>query len=357
MANVLVVDDEENIQIVLQGLLENIGHSVQIAGNATDAYTLIKNQEFDVILSDIIMPGLTGIDLLTMIRKEKIDASVIVMTGEPTVETASEAVRQGAFDYLAKPIQAKLLQKIVNNAASFKALKDEKKKLEKENLHYQKHLEKLVEIRTEELTTANKQLQNAFDRLNETLNDVVQAMSVTIEKRDPYTAGHQFRVAHLSRAISIELDLERERSDGLFLAALIHDIGKIAVPAEILSKPSGLCAEEFQIIKRHPQTGHDILQKIKFPWPIAKIVLQHHERLDGSGYPAGLKKDEILLEARIIAVADVIESMASHRPYRPELGIKIALDEIRNHKATLYDENVADACLTLFEKKGYEFFS
>jgi len=175
--------------------------------------------------------------------------------------------------------------------------------------------------------------------------------------RDPYTAGHQRRVGQLAAAIARELGLPEDTMRGIELAASIHDLGKISVPAEILSKPTKLTAIEFMLLKNHAQAGFDIIKDIKFPWPIATMVLQHHERQDGSGYPQGLKGEQILLESRILAVADVVEAMASHRPYREALGIDSALQEIQRGRGTLYDAAVVDACLRLFAEKRFTFSS
>jgi len=200
-----------------------------------------------------------------------------------------------------------------------------------------------------------KALQRSYDQLRETLIATVNALASTIEMRDPYTAGHQRRVTLLACAIAEEMGLSDDQFDGLRMAGLIHDLGKINVPAEILSKPGRINDIEFSIIRFHPQICHDILKTIELPWPVAKIVLHHHERLNGSGYPQGLKGDEIMLEARILAVADVVEAMASHRPYRPALGIKRALEEITQNRGTLYDPEVIDACVKLFTKKRFKF--
>jgi|Deesub1362B_J571_1020462.scaffolds.fasta_scaffold00002_346 PAS domain S-box-containing protein/putative nucleotidyltransferase with HDIG domain len=192
----------------------------------------------------------------------------------------------------------------------------------------------------------------SLERLTKAMTGTIQALASTIEMRDPYTAGHQRRVALLSSAIGEKMNLPRETIDAIKLAAEVHDIGKIHIPAEILSKPGQLSELEFNIIKTHPQVGYEVLRNIAFPWPIAEIVHQHHERLDGSGYPQGLKNGQILLEARIIAVADVVEAMASHRPYRPAKAIQEALKEIKQNKGKLYDPKVVDACLSLF-KEGF----
>jgi PAS domain S-box-containing protein len=196
--------------------------------------------------------------------------------------------------------------------------------------------------------------KESADRMRKALGATVQAISVTVETRDPYTAGHQKKVADLSRAIATEMNLSADQIDGIRMAAIIHDLGKISVPAEILSKPTKLTALEFSLIKTHAQSGYDILKNIDFPWPIARVVLEHHERMDGSGYPNGLTGNNILLESRILSVADVVESMGSHRPYRPSLGVDTALAEIEQNRGTHYDPAVADACLRLFREKGFQ---
>jgi putative nucleotidyltransferase with HDIG domain len=178
-------------------------------------------------------------------------------------------------------------------------------------------------------------------------------MGLTIEARDPYTAGHQKKVANLAQAIAAELGLSRDQIEGIRMARLIHDLGKIYLPSEILSKPGRISEAEFDIIKSHPTVGYDILKTIDFSWPIATLVLQHHERMDGSGYPNGLRGEEILIEARIINVADVVEAMATHRPYRASLGIDVALQEIISNRGTLYDANVVDCCIRLIKEQNY----
>jgi PAS domain S-box-containing protein/putative nucleotidyltransferase with HDIG domain len=206
-----------------------------------------------------------------------------------------------------------------------------------------------------ERVQAEEGLKQSFARLQRALEGTIHALAATAEMRDPYTAGHQRQVADLICAIAEEMGLPADEIEGIRMAGLVHDIGKMSVPAEILSKPSELSKTEMDLIKAHPQVGYDILKEIDFPWAVAKIVLQHHERMDGSGYPQGLKGDEILLEARILAVADVVEAMASHRPYRPALGIEMALEEVSKNKGSLYDPDVVDACLELFTKKRFEF--
>ena len=202
---------------------------------------------------------------------------------------------------------------------------------------------------------AEEQLQDSYQKLEGTLDGVIQAMAQTVEIRDRHTAGHQRRVTELAHAIAKELGLSKERSRAVRIAGLLHDLGKITIPTEILSKPGRLTDMEFAIIRTHPKAGYDILKSIEFPWPVADIVVQHHERMDGSGYPSGLKGEQSALESRILAVADVVEAMASHRPYRPALGIDRALKEIIGNKGLLYDANVVDACLAVFSRGFFRF--
>jgi putative nucleotidyltransferase with HDIG domain len=198
-------------------------------------------------------------------------------------------------------------------------------------------------------------LNQTVSSLRTTLGSTIHAMALAVETRDPYTAGHQRRVSNLARAIATEMGLSQDQIEATRIAGIVHDLGKISVPSEILSKPGGISLIEHMLINTHPQKGFEILSGINFPWPIAKIVLQHHERLDGSGYPAGLTKDNILIEAKVISVADVIEAMASHRPYRPSRGIQQAMEEITKNRGILYDPRVVDACLKLFLNKGFKF--
>jgi PAS domain S-box-containing protein len=202
---------------------------------------------------------------------------------------------------------------------------------------------------------AEEELEQTLDHLQTAMGATIRVIAQVVETRDPYTAGHQRRAASLACAIAAEMMLPVDMIEGIQMAGVIHDIGKVSVPAEILSKPGRLSFKEFELIKEHPQVGYDILKDVTFPWPIAKAILQHHEKLDGSGYPQGLRGDQICLEARILTVADVVEAIASYRPYRPGLGIDTALDEISTNKSILYDPDVVDACLTVFQKRGFKF--
>ncbi len=202
---------------------------------------------------------------------------------------------------------------------------------------------------------AEKRLRQSPERLREPLGRTVEVLASALELRDPCTARHQRCVTQLACAIAEEMGLAEEQTERLRMAALIHDVGKIQVPAEVLTKPGALTDAQFGLITSHPQTGCDVLSSIDFPWPVGQIVLQHHERMDGSGYPAGLAGEEIILEARILAVADVVEAVTSHRPYREALSVDRALQEISRSKGTLYDGEVVDACCRLFREKGFSF--
>jgi len=198
------------------------------------------------------------------------------------------------------------------------------------------------------------ELKRTLESLRKSVGTTIQVMVSAIEMRDPYTAGHQLRVADLARAIATEMGLAPDKIDGISMVGTIHDIGKLSIPAEILSKPTKLTPIEYSLIQEHSQNGYEMLKKVESPWPLAEIVYQHHERMDGTGYPRNLQGEEIILEARIISVADVVEAMASHRPYRASLGIHAALEEIEKNKGTLYDVHVVKACLKIFREKGYK---
>ncbi|HAR94566.1 MAG TPA: PAS domain S-box protein [Deltaproteobacteria bacterium] len=202
---------------------------------------------------------------------------------------------------------------------------------------------------------AEEELERTFSHLQTAIGATIRVIAQVVETKDPYTAGHQRRTASLACAIATEMRLPLDTVEGIHMAGVIHDIGKVSVPAEILSKPGRLSLKEFELIKDHPQIGYEILKDVTFPWPIAAIILQHHERLDGSGYPQGLSGDDICIESRILTVADVVEAIASHRPYRPGLGITAALEEISKNRSRLYDPHVVDACLAIFQEKGFQF--
>ncbi|MBN1833624.1 MAG: response regulator [Deltaproteobacteria bacterium] len=337
---ILVIDDEASVRRTVCRELRNQGCDYAQAANADEAKTMIKDRDFDLVLCDVKMPGESGMDLIKHIYEECPDTAVIMITGVGDMEIAKNVLESGAYGYVTKPFRPDELMFNVSGALRRRAL-------ELENRTYHQNLEKEISERTDSLRVAN-------ERLGMAMNGFVEALAMTVEMRDPYTAGHQNRVSSLACAITEELGYDGTNVEGIRMAAKIHDLGKITVPAEILNKPGRLTEIEFTLIKTHSRLGYEILKDIAFPWPIAQIVLQHHERLDGSGYPQGLTEKEILLEAKILAVADVIEAMASHRPYRPALSLDEALEEIVRHKGRLYDSEVTDACLRLFREKNFK---
>ena len=340
MAKILVVDDEKSIRITLSEFLRREGYEVETAENADSAVDMLQACAYDVLLTDIVMPRKSGMSLISDAHRIQPHVQVILMTGEPTVETASAAVRLEVRDYLAKPIAREELLRTVRQAVEVKLLSDEKRALENDLRRQKDNLEREVEERTEKLRLA--MLNIAF------------ATGSMLEMRDPYTAGHQRRVGALAGEIGREMGLPEDTLEGLYMTGCIHDVGKITVPTDILSKPGKLSALEYALIKEHPEKGYEVLKNYEMPWPVAEIVYQHHERLNGSGYPRGLKGSQIALETCIISVADVVEAMMSHRPYRAGLGLDAALDEISMNKGVLYHPDAVDCCVTLFRDKGYQ---
>ena len=334
MANILVVDDEESVRRLLSLVLSRGGYEYALAADAAEARKFIKDQNFELILCDVAMPGESGIDFIQHVAAEYPDTAIMMMTAVDDPEVAETALEVGIYGYMIKPFNAN--EVIINIRNSLR-----RRELEIASRVYRKELEQKVEERTAEL--------------QKTLSGTIYALTMTVEMRDPYTSGHQQRVSDLASAIAKEMGFPADKIVGIHIAGMLHDIGKIAIPAEILSKPGRLSKTEFDLIKEHSQVGYDILKSIKFPWPVAQIVLQHHERINGFGYPNGLLGREMLIEAKIMGVADVVEAMASHRPYRPALGIDKALEEISINKGKLYDTETVNACLKVFKDKGFRF--
>jgi len=334
-AKILIVDDDPSVRNLIRKILESDDYSCEMAGSADDALELLKQQSFDLVMSDVVMPGRSGVQLLAEIKAIYPNVPILMISGHSTQATAETALSLGAYDFLLKPFQKNQVLISVANGIRRRAL-DLQSQFEVKNL------ESIIYDQTRDLHKAN-------ERLNKILEGTIKSMSLTVEARDPYTAGHQQRVADIATAIAGRMNFPDERLQYLKMAGLIHDIGKISVPAEILCKPTRLSEAEFNIMKEHSATGYKILKEIDFPYPLAQIVYQHHERMDGSGYPQKLLGAQILMEARILAVADVVEAMASHRPYRAALGIGLALDKIKKNRGRLFDPKVVDICCDLFE--------
>lgn len=329
MANILLIDDEEQMLRLLERTLARDGHNCVMAVNGTEARKILAEKKFELALCDVNIPGESGIDLASYIGKEYHDTAVVIVTAADDPQTADAAIESGTYGYILKPFNANELIINIRNILR-------RRKLEIANRMYRQDLERMVAERT--------------GKLEKALNGIIQVIVRMAEARDPYTAGHQKRVATLAVAIATELGLSEKEREGIYMAGMIHDLGKISVPAEILSKPTKLTDIELALIRTHPRSGFLIMEDIEFPWSIGQIVAQHHEKMNGSGYPDGLSGDKILPEARIICVADVVEAMASHRPYRPALGIDAALREIEANQGSLYDPDVVKTCLKIFRE-------
>lgn len=305
-----------------------------------------------------------------------LDTELKVQSWNPAAEnmfgfTAEEALGKHPFDLItpeeAKQKMVEVLRRLLNGDTSAHSINENVTKdgcnliCQWSNITLYKtdgtvmSILSMVQDITERRNEEEERVLGSQKLIRNAMISTIKAIALTCEKRDPYTAGHQHRVTQLATTIAEDIGLSPDIIEGLSLAATVHDIGKMHIPAEILSRPGRLSEAEFNMIKIHPQVGYDILKTVDFPWPIATAVLQHHERMDGSGYPLGLSGKDIIPEARVLAVADVVEAMSSHRPYRPALGIDKALEEISQNRSIRYDANIVDICLMLFREKGFVF--
>ena len=327
---ILLIEDEEDHALLVQRSFNKRmpASQIMVARSLREARDIIEKEPPDLVLTDFVLPDGRGLDMLPE-NPEEITTPYVIITSHGDEQLAVEAMKAGVLDY------------VVKSEATMKDMPH----IAQRALREWKHIE--------ERKRAEEESRQSLIRLHKTTDGIINAMGLTIEARDPYTAGHQKKVANLAQAIAREMGLDADEIEGIRMASLIHDLGKIYVPSEILSKPGRISEAEFDIIKTHPSVGYDILKTIDFSWPIATIVLQHHERMDGTGYPHGISRDEILMESRIISVADVVEAMATHRPYRASLGIEIALEEIKLNRGLAYDPDVVDICLKLFKELNY----
>jgi len=403
---ILIVEDSSTQAEELRYILEQHDYQVMVARNGKEALHLLSGHRPTIIISDIIMPEMDGYQLCKHVKTDENlkTIPVILLTSLSDPHDVIMGLQCGADHFVTKPYGKEYLMSRINHLLTNMRLYEAEKKKADLTINFgnrtyvitsdrlqilnlllstyetavqknqelikaqdelrrlneqleQKVLERTAALRAEiaERMKAEEALQQSYKRLRRTLEATAAALSSALEKRDPYTAGHQQRVAQLACFIAEEMGLSEERIEGIHMAGVLHDIGKISVPGEILSKPGKLSEVEFSIIKSHPDIGYEILKNIEFPWPIAQITLQHHERMDGSGYPRSISGENILLEAKILAVADVVEAISSHRPYRPTLGMEIAIKEISQNKGILYDPDVADAALRLLTEKGFRF--
>lgn len=331
---ILVVDDEEAIREVISTLLESQGYQCTLKANGRLAMQhLMAGNSPDLILSDMVMPEMDGLKLLEWVRSQDTDIPVIMVTAMHDISTALQAIRRGAYDYILKPFEKDQLFVSVSRALDHR-------RLLKENRNYQRNLEKLVEDRTAQLRGALQQLESSYD-------DTLEALGGALDLKDAETEGHCKRVTAFTLSIAKALDVPVEHLPEIARGAFLHDIGKMAIPDQILRKPGPLTAEEQEIMRTHCQIGHEMLSRVPFLRNVAKIVLAHQERYDGTGYPRGLKGEDIPLGARIFAVADTLDAMTSDRPYRRALSLEQAKAEITRCSGSQFDPVVAKAFLSL----------
>ncbi len=339
---ILIIDDTSIVKELLTDILTTEGFQVRSASNGEQSFNLIATKPPHLILLDIVMPEMDGFEVCQRLKskEESKGIPVIFLSGNTSIEEKVTGFGLGAVDFISKPFQREELLARVRTHLELSRLRAS--------------LEAQVAERTAQLSKSTEELKQSLEKLHKSMEGIIQVVALTVETRDPYTAGHQRRVAELSRAIAQEMGLPTEKIEGLRMAAMIHDLGKINVPTEILIKPTKLSDIEFSLIKVHAEVGYSILKDIDFPWPVARMVLEHHERMNGSGYPNRLTGENLLIESRIMSVADVVEAIATYRPYRPALGVDQSLEEISKNKGTLYDPQVVDTCLRIFEEKGFQ---
>lgn len=315
---VLYVEDEEEVRQAMARFLSRRFAKVDVATNGQEGIELFGKDHYDVVITDIKMPVMDGLTMAGLIKDLSCEVPVIVVTAYNESDFLLRAIDIGIDHYVKKPVDPyDLIQAVQKSMQSHR----HQQEMEKANL-----------------------------RLLSTLESVIGALARAIEIRDPYTDGHQKRVSRIADKIAHEMGLPEHQINGIRLGGMIHDIGKISVPVDLLMKPRKLTELEFEFLKMHPRAGADILTEVEFPWPISEMILQHHERIDGSGYPQGLAGEQITLEARIIAVADVLDAMISDRPYRVGCPIDKPIAEFQAHKGTRYDPQVVEACLRLIER-------
>lgn len=363
--SILLIDDEEAILDIMTMMLADEGYDLHTAGSAAEGLKILKESpNFSLIISDHMMPGMTGVQFFAQAREICPAALRVLLTGYTDMDAMIDAINSGGIHlYLTKPWQRDELLYSINQMLSKAELIIENRRLDElvkkqneELLELNKNLEEKVRIKTRHLDQRADELKTSYEKTRLILSGTVLAMSKIVESRDPYTAGHEQQVSEIAGLIAQKMSLSNDQVEAIRVAGSLHDIGKIGVPAEILTKPGRLSWLEMEMIKTHTQNAYDILKTIEFPYPIAQIILQHHERMDGSGYPQGLKGDDILLAARIIGVADVLEAMSAHRPYRPALGMEAAMDEIVKNRGVLYDPNVVDTCLGIYQSESQNGF-
>lgn len=339
---ILVVDDEAAIREILAEGLDAFGYPVRSAGTASEAFALVREEGADLVLTDIEMPGESGLDLLAWIKTLDPDVDVVMVTGLVDVDTALRAIREGASDYLTKPFNLEEVRIVVERTL-------EKRRLIRENRAYQENLERMVEERTAELLQKTREVEGLYADLEEAYDSTLRALVTALDFRDNETLGHSTRVVDYAVLVATSMGVGDPELTWIRRGAILHDIGKIGVADSVLRKPGKLDAAEWEEMKKHPEMGYRMLCHIRQLAPALDIVYCHQERWDGTGYPRGLRGTQIPLGARIFAVVDTFDAMTSDRPYRAALPISAARDEILRFSGTQFDPAVAAAFLAIDE--------
>ena len=337
---ILVVDDEPAIRDLLCEGLKGQGYHCDVASNGHEALDHLKREQFSLVLSDIDMPTMDGVRLLQNVKEAHPDVEVVMITGVVDVEVALRAMRMGANDYLTKPFNLEEVRLTVEKAL-------EKRRLVLENREYQRDLESKVAERTVELVLKRREIEELYEKLQFSYETTLEALAAALDTRDTETQGHSLRVSEYTTVIARRMGVKDPELTEIRRGALLHDVGKIGIPDAVLRKPGKLTPEEWEEMRRHPEIGYRILSGIKFLEPSLPIVIAHQERFDGSGYPRGLKREEIPLGARIFAVVDTLDAMTSDRPYRKALRYEDAREEIIRNSGVQFDPSVVEVFLSI----------
>jgi len=342
MGPILIVDDDQAIRELLVEGLESFGHQALTASGAAEALELVRGRPIRLVLSDIDMPGVDGMQLLRMLKAHDADLDVVMVTGAIDAGTAVRAIRQGAADYVTKPFNLEEVQIVVERTL-------DKRRLILENRAHQERLEELVTLRTQEVLDKKREVERLYGELERSYEATLQALVTALDFRDNETQGHSYRVTEYTTVVARRMGLPDADVAWIRRGAILHDVGKIGVSDAVLRKPGKLDAREWEEMRRHPEMGYQMLRHIPFLQPALAIVLSHQERFDGTGYPQGLRGESIPLGARIFAVVDTFDAMTSDRPYRAALSAQAARDEIRRCAGTQFDPRVAQAFLDIAE--------
>ena len=333
---ILIVDDEPSIGRLLTAKLSREGYKCEYCTGGDEALALLAHQAFDAVISDLRMPGISGLELLRQARQVDSHLPFLMATGVDDIRVGIQAMKEGADDYLLKPFQLDAVVLGVNRAL-------EKRNLERELANYRKHLEEMVDQRTRQLQVAMRQIEQTYD-------DTLEALAASLDLRDNETAGHSRRVMRYCLEIARRMGCTSEQVKNIARGAYLHDIGKIGIPDAVLRKPARLTKEERQIMESHVRTGHELVCRIAFLASATEIILTHHERFDGTGYPQGLMGTEIPLGSRVFAVADTLDAMTSDRPYRRALPYSAAREEIIRESGHQFDPAVVQVFLSIPEE-------